>query len=417
MKFIISGGKKLRGTIHVAGSKNAVLPILAATLLTDKQCILDNVPKIRDVEMMLQLITHLGRRVVRRGEHTVVVEAGSISRRTLDPKLVKSFRASFLLLGPLLARFRSVRITEPGGCSIGNRPLDDHFHGFKRMGVKIERSRGVYTFSHRGLEAKTIVLVAPSVTATENIIMAASLARGTTVLKDAASEPHVQDLCIFLNAMGARIEGIGTPTVTVKGVKALHGASHSIIPDHNEAATLIIMGLATKSKITVARIRPNHLDVVLETLLDAGARFDMQKDSITLKSSGLLRAMKVQTRPYPGIPTDVQSLFGVLATQSHGTSLIHETIFDGRFGYIRELENMGANAVVCDPHRVLITGPTPLYGQEVRSLDLRGGIAVVVAGLIAHGQTVIHGAELIDRGYEHIEERLKMLGADIRREE
>lgn len=417
MKFIIFGGKKLRGTIHVAGSKNAALPILAATLLTDERCTLSNVPNIRDVEMMLELIARLGRRVVRTEDHGVVIEAGSISRKTLDPKLVKSFRASFLLLGPLLSRFRNIRITEPGGCSIGNRPLDDHVHGFKRMGVNIERSRGIYTFSHRGLEAKIIVLIAPSVTATENIIMAASLAHGTTVLKNAASEPHVQDLCTFLNAMGARIEGVGTPTLTVKGVKALHGSRHSIIPDHNEAATFIIMGLATKSKITITGIRPDHLDVVLETLLDAGARFDMQKDSITLKSSGSLQAMKVQTRPYPGIPTDVQSLFGVLATQSNRTSLIHETIFDGRFGYIHELENMGANAVVCDPHRVLITGPTPLYGKEVRSLDLRGGITVVVAGLVAHGQTIIHGAELIDRGYERIEERLRGLGADIRREE
>lgn len=419
MKFVITGGKKLRGSIAVGGAKNAVLPILAATLLTDEQCTIHNVPRIRDVDMMLELLTSIGRTVLRDDDHTVTI--GRASKRLppspLDAKLVKSFRASFLVLGPLLARNHKIRITEPGGCSIGNRPLDDHFHGLKRMGVKIVRSRGVYTFSHRGLEAKTLTLVSPSVTATENLVMSAVLTRGRTTIKDAAAEPHVQDLCSFLISMGARIDGIGTSTLTITGVSKLRGATHTVIPDPIGALSYIIMGLATKSRITVTGIRPDHLDVPLETLLAAGARFDIGKNSLTLKTSGLLKEMKVQTRPYPGIPTDIQALFGVLATQAQGTSLIHETIFDGRFAYISELARMGANAVVCDSHRALITGPTPLYGQEIRSSDLRAGMAMIVAALIARGETVIHDAHIIDRGYEHIVERLGMLGADIRREE
>ncbi|MBI4600226.1 UDP-N-acetylglucosamine 1-carboxyvinyltransferase [Candidatus Uhrbacteria bacterium] len=419
MKFVITGGKKLRGSIDVGGAKNAVLPILAATLLTDEACVIHNVPLIRDVDRMLELLTNIGRTVIRNGDHTVTI--GPARRQspihTIDPKLVKSFRASFLVVGPLLARTRKIRITEPGGCSIGNRPLDDHFHGLRRMGVTIVRSDGMYTFSHRGLEAKTITLVAPSVTATENILMACVLTRGTTTIKDAAAEPHVQDLCFFLERMGARIKGIGTSTLTVTGVGNLHGTMHDVIPDPIGALSYIMMGLATKSRITVAGIRPDHLDVPLETLLAAGARFDIARHSITLKSSGLLKEMKIQTRPYPGIPTDVQALFGVLATQAQGTSLIHETIFDGRFAYISELARMGANAVVCDPHRALITGPTSLYGQEIRSPDLRAGMAMIVAALIAQGQTIIYDAQSIERGYERIVERLSALGADIRREE
>jgi len=275
----------------------------------------------------------------------------------------------------------------------------------------------VYTLSHHGLEAKTIVLIAPSVTATENIVMAAALTAGTTVIKDAAAEPHVQDLCNFLNLMGARISGIGTSMLTIKGVKKLRGATHTVIPDPIGAMSYIILGLATKSKITVTNICPDHLDVPMETLLAAGARFDIQKDSITLKSSGPLQEMKIQTRPYPGIPTDLQALFGVLATQAQGTSLIHETIFDGRFAYIHELASMGANAIVCDPHRALITGPTPLYGHELYSSDLRAGMAMIVAALVARGQTIIHDAHIIERGYEHIVESLSALGAQIKREE
>ncbi|MBI4253375.1 UDP-N-acetylglucosamine 1-carboxyvinyltransferase [Candidatus Uhrbacteria bacterium] len=416
MKFIINGGKKLHGTIHVSGSKNAVLPILAATLLADRRCVIHNVPRIRDVEVMMQLMLSVGRTVRWDGEHTIIVSDGKPSLKKLDPKLMRSFRASALFAGPLLTQFRTVRISEPGGCALGNRPLDDHFHGFRRMGVTIARSRGMYTLSHRGLEAKTIVLIAPSVTATENIVMTATLTVGTTVLKNAACEPHVQDLCDFLNSMGAKISGGGTNTITIQGVKKLHGTTHTVIPDPVNAMTFVIMGLATKSTIVVDGIRPDHLDVGLETLLAAGARFDIHKDSITLKSTGVLKAMKIQTRPYPGIPTDVQSQFGVLATQAQGTTLIHETIFDGRFAYIQELVNMGADATVCDPHRALITGPTPLHGHEIQSLNLRAGITLVVAALVASGQTVIHDAQIIDRGYEDIDIRLRALGADIRRE-
>ncbi|MEK7122677.1 MAG: UDP-N-acetylglucosamine 1-carboxyvinyltransferase [Patescibacteria group bacterium] len=417
MRFIINGGKKLKGTIRVVGAKNAVLPILAATLMTDKQCIIENVPRISDVDDMIALMHSFGRKVVWTGEHTVTVSNGTLSSTSLDPKLVKRFRASALLAGPLLTRFRSIRICEPGGCALGNRSLEDHFHGFSRMGVTITRSRGMYTLSHKGLLAKTLTLIVPSVTATENIVMAATLTPGTTVVRNAACEPHVQDLCEFLSVLGARIEVGGTSTIIIRGVKQLRGGKHTIIPDPVNAMTFLIMGLATKSTITVEHIRPDHLAVPLEVLLAAGARFDIKKNSITLKTSGLLKAMIVQTRPYPGIPTDVQSQFGVLATQAQGTSLIHETIFDGRFGYIQELASMGADATVADPHRAFITGPTPLQGRRLRSLNLRAGITLVVAALVAQGQTVIEDAQIIDRGYEDIDGRLRALGADIRREE
>lgn len=416
MRFVINGGKKLHGTIRVAGSKNAVLPILAATLLTERRCIIHNVPRIRDVEVMMQLMESVGREARWDGDHTIVVSDGTLSLKKLDPKLMRSFRASALFAGPLLTQFHTVRISEPGGCALGNRPLDDHFHGFRRMGVTITRSRGLYTLSHRGLEAKTIVLIAPSVTGTENIVMAAVLTPGTTVIKNAACEPHVQDLCDFLNSMGAKVSGGGTSTIIIRGVKKLHGTTHTVIPDPINAMTFVIMGLATKSTITVTGIRPDHCDVPLETLLAAGARFDIQKNSITLRSTGVLKAMKIQTRPYPGIPTDIQSQFGVLATQAQGTTSIHETIFDGRFAYIQELCNMGADATVSDPHRALITGPTPLHGHEIHSLNLRAGITLVVAALVAQGQTIIHDAQIIDRGYEDIDSRLRALGADIRRE-
>lgn len=417
MRLIINGRKKLRGTIRVAGAKNAVLPILAATLLTEKRCVISNVPRIRDVETMMSILQSIGKKAAWLGSNVIEVSGSVHSLKNISPKLVKSIRASNLLVGPLLTRFHSLHIPEPGGCAIGNRPLDDHFHGFRRMGVSITRSRGMYTFSHRGLETKTIVFIAPSVTATENIIMAAAMANGTTLIKNAACEPHVQDLCYFLNAIGCRITGIGTSTLTIKGVRRATGASHAVIPDPIETVSFVIMGLATKSPIIISGIRPDHVDIPLEVLLHAGARFDMHRNSITLKQIGLLSAMNIQTRPYPGIPTDLQALFGVLATQANGTTSIHETIFDGRFGYIQELLLMGADGVVCDPHRALITGPTPLSGKEIRSLDLRAGMALIVAGLCASGQTIIHDAHIIDRGYERIDERLRALGADIMREE
>lgn len=414
MKFIIHGGTKLRGDITVSGAKNSATPIIAATLLTDEECIIENVPRISDVDIMLRILQSIGSSVEWMSHHKLKICNRGVEVHTLDHKLVKSLRSSVLFLGSFLSRFHSVDFTEPGGCIIGNRPLDTHFHALARLGVLIDRVNSHYHFSHTGLKGATITLLEASVTATENLLMAASMAEGETVIKNAACEPHVEDLTHFLVKMGVTIHGIGTHTLTIQGVEKLHGTHHTLIPDTIEAGTFIIMGLASKSRLAINNVRSDHLDVVLEKLRAMGARIEVQGDTITTKPSAL-RATRVDTRPYPGVPTDLQSLFGVLATQAHGTSLIFDTMFEGRLGYIQELIRMGSNAVICDPHRVLITGPTPLYGQEIRSFDLRAGAAMIVAGIIAAGETVINGAEIIDRGYENIEERLRNLGVSIER--
>ncbi len=415
MKFVINGGKKISGEIPVAGSKNAALPILAATLLTDECCVIDNVPHISDVTALLKIISSLGGEVSWTGESQVTICARNVTYQAFDQKLIRSLRSSILLIGPLAVRCPFFELYEPGGCIIGNRPLDAHFHGLRKLGVTIERQNGTYLFTHRGLAGNEIVFPEVSVTATETVIMAAVRSGGTTIIKNAACEPHVQDLIEFLIKCGADISGSGTSTLVIQGVKKLKGADHTIIPDPIEAGTFLILALATRSTITVSHVRTDHLDVVLEKLQSMGAKFTIDNDAITVEHSGVLQAQKVETRVYPGIPTDLQSLFGILATQVQGTTLIHETIFEGRLGYIAELIKMGANAVICDPHRVIISGPTPLYGQEIRSNDLRAGISMIIAGCIAIGQTTLYDAEIIDRGYEHIEDRLRLLNIDIQR--
>lgn len=415
MKFVIRGGKKLQGVIPVAGMKNAATPIIAATLLTDEMCVVRNVPRITDVETMLAILVSMGSVVDWTGDNEVTICNRGVSLETLDEKLMKRLRSSSLFLGPFLARFSRAVLAEPGGCIIGNRPLGTHFRALEKFGCNIERINGHYEISRDVLKGATVVLLEASVTATENVLMAASLAQGTTVIHNAACEPHVQDLAHFLQVLGVDIEGIGTSTITIHGAQKLGGAHYTIIPDTIEAGTFAILGLATKSEITIQHARHEHMEVVLEWLSAQGARFDITDDSITLHTSARSSAGRADFQTYPGLPSDLQALFGVLATQLHGTSLIHEKMFEGRLGYIQELIKMGANAVICDPHRVLVTGPTPLYGQEIRSFDLRAGAAMIVAGLVASGETIIHDAEIVDRGYERIEERLRALGADIKR--
>jgi UDP-N-acetylglucosamine 1-carboxyvinyltransferase len=415
MQFIIEGGKKLEGDIWVSGAKNAALPIIAATLLTDEQCVLNNVPRISDVETILNILKSLGSAVAWTGEHQLTICNKNATLHHPDYHLVKSLRASVLFLGSFLARFHAIDMTEPGGCIIGNRPLDTHIHGLSKLGARIEKKNGTYTISSDGLRGTEVVLLEASVTATENILMAAVRAQGTTVIKNAAYEPHVQDVVSFLQKLGADISGNGTSVLVVHGVSQLHGAMHTIIPDTIEAGTFLILGIANKGKLRIHNIVPEHMDVVLEKLRVMGARFDIDSAESTLSvtSHGIIRSAKIDARPYPGIPTDLQSIFGVLATQAQGTTLIWDTLFEGRMGYIQELVRMGANAVICDPHRVLITGPTPLYGQEIRGFDLRAGAAMIIAGLIARGRTVINGAEIVDRGYERMCERLQEIGAEI----
>ncbi len=417
MKFIIEGGQKLEGEIRVAGYKNAATPIIASTLLTKEPCVINNVPRISDVDAMLAILESMGSSAQWSGPNQVTIHNDNIDVSKLDQTLMKRLRSSILLLGPLLARCEDFVIAEPGGCIIGNRPLDTHFLGMQAMGATITPAVNSYRVVRSSLKATTIVLLEASVTATENIVMAATAAEGTTVIKNAACEPHVQDLCNALVGMGAKIEGIGTTTVSVAGGVSLKGMTHALIPDAIEAGTFIIMGVATHSRLTVSHLRPDHIDVVLATLQNMGAQLEIGDTYVKTEPSLSLVARRINAQPYPAIPTDLQSLFGVLATQVNGTSLIHDTMFEGRMGYIGELIKMGANAIVCDPHRVLVTGPTPLYGQEIRSFDLRAGAAMIVAGLLAQGTTTINQAELVDRGYEQIDQRLAQLGALIQRVE
>jgi UDP-N-acetylglucosamine 1-carboxyvinyltransferase len=413
-KLRIRAGQPLEGEIRVGGAKNATTPIIAATLLVREPCILENVPRLSDVEHMLDILRSLGVSVEWTGANRLTVDAACADIGSLDAKAVKSMRSSILLMGPLLSRFHEVEIPEPGGCNLGNRPIDDHLNVLRALGAKVERDGGNCRLTTGGLVGGEAIPVF-SVTATENAIMAAVLASGRSVIKVAAMEPHVQDLCNFLVAAGARIQGIGTHTLVIDGVEKLHGVTHRIIPDQIETATLAVAGALTRGTLRIMGVDRSQLDMMLVVMNRAGVRFDLEGDVLTMYKPSSLTGFKLQTLPYPGFPTDAQAPFGLMATQCVGTSLIHDTLFDGRFGYVGELQKMGANATVCDPHRVVINGHTPLYGTAIRGLDLRAGATLVIAGLVAQGETIIHDADIIDRGYEDLHGRLAAVGADIAR--
>lgn len=418
MKFIIKGGKKLKGTIHVCGSKNAATPLLAATLLTTEECILSNLPRIDDVFRMIEIIESMGAAVKWVDPHTVSIIAKNIDPTKLDIVKVKKMRSSILLLGSLSAHCNSFSMAHPGGCVIGARPVGTHFEALAKLGVAITQDESLYNVNAEKRHADKVVLKEFSVTATENALMLAASLPGETTIKIAAAEPHVEDLSKFLVKMGAKIAGIGTHTLTIQGTKKLRGAAHTVIPDANEAATFLILGVAAKSPLVIEGAIEEHLDLVLEKLRDFGADFviDAEHETIIVKPAPVLKNPgKIDARIYPGIPTDIQAPFGVLATQASGTTLIHDSLYEGRFKYVSELQKMGANATISDPHRVFINGPTPLYGTDVISFDLRAGAAMIIAALIAEGTTTIDNVEQVDRGYERIEERLKAAGADIER--
>jgi UDP-N-acetylglucosamine 1-carboxyvinyltransferase len=413
--LIISGGQKLSGRIRVAGMKNAVLPLMTACLLTDQKCVLENVPQIKDVDTFVNLLQGLGVAVTWR-DHVLSITAKGLNDNHPDVELVRKMRASVLLMGALLVRKGKVIMPYPGGDIIGARPIDIHLRGFQKLGAHVKQSRADFSISGK-LKGAKVVMRLPSVLATENLLLAASLTEGTTIIKPSAAEPHVQELANFLNKMGAKISGTGSYELRVEGVPRLHGARFKIIPDQIEAGTFAILGAATRSEIEILDIVPEHLDNVLERFEEMGVAFEISKGNLYIKKpKEIYQANIIQTGYYPQhIPSDLQPPFALLATQAKGTSLIHDPVFEGRLGYINELIKMGANAIVADPHRALITGPTPLYGTEINSLDIRAGITLVIAGLIADGQTIIRDADHIDRGYENIEERLSSLGARIKR--
>ncbi len=416
--FEIEGGKKLRGEITVCGSKNATTPILAATLLTKETCVLSNLPLIEDVFCMIEILESMGARVEWRGKRTVAITAKDIDPAEMDVEKVKKIRSSILLFGSLAARFEKFSLYHPGGCVIGARPVGTHFDALEKLGVQVVASGKEYKVVAGGRKPAKVVLREMSVTATENAMMLAAGMPGKTIIKIAAAEPHVEDLGKFLVTLGAKIKGLGTHTLEIIGSKKLHGAKHDIIPDANEAATLIILGAATGSPITIKNAREEHLDIVLEKLREFGVGFLVKKNAITIVPAKKLKAVsKVDTRTYPGLPTDVQAPFGVLATQAEGETLVFDTIFEGRFNYVPELEKMGAKATVLNPHQVIVSGKTSLRGTVIKSYDLRAGAALIIAALCANGKTIIEDIYQVDRGYERIEERLQKIGADIKRVE
>jgi len=414
--FEIKGGKKLKGEIDVRGSKNATTPILAATLLTKKECIISNVPLIEDVFRMIEILQSMGVEVRRLGERKISVKAENVDPTKIDVEKVKQLRSSILLLGSLSARFDKFKLYHPGGCVIGARPVGTHFDALRKMGVDIKQSDKVYDIDAKKRKATRVVLQEMSVTATENVMMLAATIPEKTIIKICATEPHVEDLGKFLISLGAKIKGLGTHTLEIVGVKNLHGAKHAIIPDANEAATFLIMGVATNSPIRVRNAIENHLDLVLEKLREFGADFKIGKGYIEVVPAKKLKALnKLDLRTYPGIPSDVQAPFGVLATQAQGCTLIFDTIFEGRFNYLSELEKMRASVKLLNPHQAIITGPTQLKGSEIKSFDLRAGASLIIAALAAKGTTTIQDIYQVDRGYERIEERLSAIGADIQR--
>ena len=420
--FRVTGGVSLRGRVRPAGNKNAALPLIAATLLGDGPSDIHNVPRIRDVESLLSLVAHLGARVEWTADHTVRVDPADASPRQLDAELCAQLRASILLAGPLLARFHTVTLPPPGGDVIGRRRLDTHFLALEQLGAEVTIGRE-YRLDAKALTGADIFLDEPSVTGTENALMAAVLARGRTVLRNAASEPHVQDLARGLVQMGARIEGIGTNHLVIDGVERLQGARLEVGPDHIEVGSFIGLAAVTDGDITIEGVRPEDLRSVLFHFDRLGVRPTLDGTTLRVAPSQERRIRpdvgghvpKIEDGPWPAFPADLTSIALVTATQCEGLVLIFEKMFESRLFFVDKLIGMGARIVLCDPHRAVIAGPSKLRASVVESPDIRAGMAIFLAALAAEGDSVIHNIGQIDRGYERIDERLRALGAQIER--
>ncbi len=416
-KFVIRGGTPLLGTIRVSGAKNAALPAMAASLLTEEPVILENIPQVRDIITERNLLAAMGAEVelgYGRAQHRTTL----CCRRLVNPEasyeLVKTMRASTLVLGPLVARTGVARVSLPGGCAIGARPIDLHIKGLEKLGAQITQDHGYIQASAERLKGGHIVFDKITVTGTEDLLMAATLAEGETVMENCAREPEVTDLAHLLIKMGARIEGVGTSTLKIHGVEKLHGARHRIIPDRIEAGTFIIAGALTGGDLMVQGCDPGHLGALLAKLEENGVQIRTNGESVRVMGDGGLRASDITTEEYPGFPTDMQAQYMTLATQSDGPSVVVENIFENRFMHAQELVRMGANIKI-DGRRAIVRGKTPLSGAAVQASDLRASASLVIAALVAEGETIIDRVYHIDRGYENIEEKLRHVGAEIRR--
>jgi UDP-N-acetylglucosamine 1-carboxyvinyltransferase len=413
-KLRIKGGNRLEGSIRISGAKNSALPAMAASLLTADEVILENLPFVNDAFTTRRLLRELGVAVEFQDDHSARLRATKILSHEAPYDLVKTMRASVLVLGPLLARTGRARVSLPGGCAIGARPINLHIAGFQKLGATVRTEHGYVEASGERLKGAEIVFDKITVTGTENLMMAAALADGITVLQNAACEPEVADLADMLKKMGARIDGAGTPSITIEGVKELQGTTHRIIPDRIETGTFIIAGAITNGHIEIKECTPSHLPSVIQKLRDAGVKIDISAGQILVRGSGGLHAADVVTREYPGFATDMQAQYMALMTQAAGTSVITENIFENRFMHASELMRMGANMKI-DGARAIITGKTQLSGATVIASDLRASASLVIAGLVADGTTLIDRVYHLDRGYEKIEEKLRSIGAQIER--
>ena len=418
-QYIMKGGNPLVGEVTISGSKNAVLPIMAASLLTNEKCQIMDVPRLRDVDVMCSILSRVGAEVEEDyGNNQLYIEAGDILENEAPYALVNKMRASVLLMGPLLARTGRAKMPLPGGCAIGARPIDLHLKGFAALGAKIEETSDyVEAIAENGLKGCNLYLDFPSVGATENVIMAAVLAEGTSIIENVAEEPEIIDLANFLNKMGAKIKGAGTDTIKIEGVKELFGVRHSVIPDRIETGTFMVAAAITRGNILIKNALPDHVKPVIAKLRECGVVIDDYLDGLMVRGDvNPLIATDIKTLPYPGFPTDMQSIFMALLATTEGTSNVIETVFENRFMHVLELERMGAK-IKTEDRKATIEGTNALKGAKVLATDLRAGAAVVLAGLAAEGETEVSEIYHIERGYENFIEKFRSLGADIERVE
>jgi UDP-N-acetylglucosamine 1-carboxyvinyltransferase len=417
-KIVVQGGRRLQGEVSVSGSKNAALPLLISSLLTAEACVYRNIPHLADIRTTLRLLNGLGVTVDREawdaGSAELTLRGDRVNRFEAPYDLVKTMRASFLVLGPLVARFGQARVSAPGGCAIGMRPINLHLKGLAEMGAAIEQVHGYVEAKAKKLKGAKILLDVPSVGATENLIMAATLAEGTTVIENAAREPEIEDLATALNNMGAKVDGAGRDVVHIEGVDALHGLTHRVIPDRIEAGSFVIAGALIGGDVRVTGARPEHLEAFLIKLKEAGVMLETDANSVRVRGNGKIKSVDVTTLPYPGFPTDLQAQMMVLMSVADGVSVITETIFENRFMHALELDRMGTD-IRLEGNRAVVRGVRELSGAPVMATDLRASVSLILAGLVANGTTEVARVYHLDRGYEQIERKLSKLGAGIQR--
>ncbi|MBN2221112.1 MAG: UDP-N-acetylglucosamine 1-carboxyvinyltransferase [Vallitaleaceae bacterium] len=411
-QFIINGGKRLEGRVEVSGAKNAGLGIVAAALLADGVCRIENVPYVNDILVLLEAMKDLGVQVRFEDRHTILIDSTNITKHVVEYEHIKKIRASYYLLGALLGRFKDGAVAMPGGCNIGQRPIDQHIKGFEAIGAQVDLEHGMVIVKADQLIGSNVYLDVVSVGATINIMLASVMAEGLTVIENAAKEPHIVDVANFLNSMGADIKGAGTDLIRIHGVDKLHGSTYMIIPDQIEAGTYMLAAAITGGDVTVANLIPKHMEAISAKLEEMGVEVHDQGDSLRVVADKPLKGVNIKTLPYPGFPTDMQPQMTTLLAISQGNSNVSEGIFETRFNYVDELRRMGVDITV-ENNTARVTGVKGLTGAEVSATDLRAGAALVMAGLVASGETIVNNIEYIDRGYEYLEVKLQELGADI----